>query len=99
VSSVAPPEHRLNCWKPSTASGAHALDRDFFDPFPGRVAGPTIAPSVTLLPTPFASWAAVVPRLLTGPEASVRLVVRPVLLAGDKDALLHVTKRVYANEI
>lgn len=90
VSSVAPPERGLELLEGEYRSGAHALDTDFFGPCLARCSSYDRAVGY-FTSHALASWAAAVPRLLTGPEVSVRLVVGPVLLAEDKDALLHMT--------
>jgi superfamily II DNA or RNA helicase/predicted HNH restriction endonuclease len=88
VSSVIPPEPGLELLEAEYRSGAYALDTDFFRPCLARCSSYDRAVGY-FTSHALAAWAAAVPRLLAGPEASVRLVVGPVLLQEDKDALLY----------
>lgn len=90
VSSVALPENGLELLEGEYRSGTHELDTDFFGPCLARCSSYDRAVGY-FTSHALAAWAAAVPRLLAGPEASVRLVVGPLLLAEDKDALLHMT--------
>lgn len=90
MSLTVPPEHGLELLEGEYRSGAHSLDIAFFGPCLARCSSYDRAVGY-FTSHALAAWAAAVPRLLAGPEASVRLVVGPVLLPEDKDALLHMT--------
>lgn len=80
--SVPPPEGGLELLESEYRNDAHALDTDFFGPCLGRCSSYDRAVGY-FTSHALASWASAVPRLLSGPEASVRLVIGPVLLEED----------------
>jgi superfamily II DNA or RNA helicase len=87
VSTATSPEAGLELMEGEYRSGSHALDTDFFDPCLARCSSYDRAVGY-FTSHALATWSAAVPRLLAGPEASIRLVVGPVLLAEDKAVLL-----------
>lgn len=72
-------------------SGTHELDADFFQPCLAQCASYDRAVGY-FTSHALAVWANAVPRMLSGPDASVRLVVGPILLPEDRAALLELAE-------